>query len=167
MGLKQMIKQAVLNLIDDTGPYPRGQADYNGKTTDFLYVSPYGLESSPPPEGWVLLLSLQGQESVKAGFVSDFLNRIKNKLPGEVCLHNTLTGSNIFLRANGDVDITSLLNTNIIAAGNITLTATGTVNLISAGDVNLGALGGEPVARVGDSVAGGVITSGSAKVKAI
>lgn len=141
--IKQMIKQAVLNLIDDSGPYPRGQADYNGKTTDFLHVSPYGLESNPPPEGWVLLLSLQGQESAKTGFVSDFLNRIKNKVPGEVCLHNTLTGSNIFLKSNGDI------------------------NIISVGNVNLGATGGSPVARVGDTVSGGVITSGSAKVNAI
>lgn len=37
---------------------------------------------------------------------------------------------------------------------------------IEANEVNLGGAGGQPVARVGDSVVGGVITSGSAKVKA-
>lgn len=48
-------------------------------------------------------------------------------------------------------------------AGNINITATGNVTVISD-NVSLGALGGMPVARVGDSVSGGFITSGSAKV---
>ena len=57
---------------------------------------------------------------------------------------------------------------NIVAPGgvNITgpLTVNGTTNLIGA--VNLGATGGPAVARVGDTVSGGVITSGSSDVSA-
>ncbi len=50
------------------------------------------------------------------------------------------------------------------AAQAITLTAPGGINL--NGPVNLGGEGGAKVARVGDSVSGGVITTGSETVKA-
>ncbi|MCK5020815.1 MAG: hypothetical protein KAS32_27585, partial [Candidatus Peribacteraceae bacterium] len=93
--IKQMIKQAVLNVIFDGDPFPRGQANYNGKTTDFLNYTPYGLESNPPPNSWVLLLSSQSQESVKIGLIADFLNRKKNKLPGEI--KKNRIGANIFM----------------------------------------------------------------------
>jgi len=52
---------------------------------------------------------------------------------------------------------------NIVSPDAVTITAN-KVDLIS-NDVNLGAEGGAAVARVGDSVAGGVITTGSSKVK--
>lgn len=51
-----------------------------------------------------------------------------------------------------------------ITCGTATITADH-ANIISD-DVNLGDTGGQPVARVGDTVSGGVITSGSSKVKA-
>lgn len=38
--------------------------------------------------------------------------------------------------------------------------------LVTSNDINLGGMGGERVARVGDTVSGGVISSGSAKVRA-
>lgn len=161
---RQMIKQAVLNLIDDTGPYPRGQADYNGKTTDFLHYIPYGLISSPPPLSWALLLSSQSQESLKVGLVADFINRKRNRIPGEAGVYNSLTGSFVLLKANGDIEIESPTNLSVSVVGNITLTAVGSVNLISTGIVNLGGVGGPGVARIGDAVAGGVITGGSTKV---
>lgn len=46
----------------------------------------------------------------------------------------------------------------------INVYSTGTVNILG-GNVNLGAEGGQPVARVGDTVANGVITTGSSTVK--
>lgn len=53
---------------------------------------------------------------------------------------------------------------NIVSPDTVTVTAN-KVDLIS-NNVNLGAEGGAAVARVGDTVSGGVITSGSTKVKA-
>lgn len=60
----------------------------------------------------------------------------------------------------------------IVDPSEITLTAP-TINLnastkvmVTSPDVELGGTGGPAVARVGDTVSGGVITSGSAKVKA-
>lgn len=106
--IKQMIKQAVLNLIDDSGPYPRGQADYNGKTTDFALLVPYGLISNPPVDSHVLLFSSQGQESVKFGLVSDFDNKDNPSITGETGLRNAITQAFILLNKNGGIDISSI-----------------------------------------------------------
>jgi hypothetical protein len=51
-----------------------------------------------------------------------------------------------------------------VTSDDATVTA-GSVTIDSA-DINLGGAGGQPVARVGDSVSGGVITSGSSIVRA-
>ncbi len=56
---------------------------------------------------------------------------------------------------NGDVNVVGAAQVNVNAP---------VVNITSP-TVNLGATGGEAVARVGDTVSGGVITSGSSKVK--
>ena len=56
-------------------------------------------------------------------------------------------------------------NLKITGSGTITVEAT-TVN-VTATNVNLGGSGGAAVARVGDSVVNGVITTGSASVKAV
>ena len=171
--IRQMIKQAVISIItDDSGPYPTGQAIYNGKVTEFLRYSPYGLESNPPEGSWVLLLESQGQESTKIGLPADFLNRKKGKKSGEVRLHNTLSGSNVLLKENGDIEIDSQKDVTIITVGDLNATVSGKVNLnvvgnvdiVATGNVNLGGLGGAGVARIGDAVAGGVITGGSTKV---
>lgn len=62
------------------------------------------------------------------------------------------------------VDGTTCIELNT-GAQSITLTAPGGINLI--GPLNLGDEGGAKVARIGDSVSGGVITSGSDTVKAV
>jgi phage gp45-like len=113
----QMIKQAVITLVtSDTSDYPQGQAEYNGKTTDYTRLSPYGLDSNPPDGAWVLLLSSQGQEAVKFGIASDFLGRLKGLKKGEVALYNTVTKSFILLKENGDIEINAKadLLTNVV-----------------------------------------------------
>jgi len=150
----QIIKQAYLSLAstDDT-TYPQGQATYNEKTTDFVRVSPYGLDSNPPKDSWVLLLSSQGQEAVKFGLISDFLRRKKNLLEGEVVLHNPVTGSFIKLSASGDIEVDTSGNLTATVAGNLTstvggnllstvtgittVTSTGAIALTSAGTITL------------------------------
>jgi len=52
---------------------------------------------------------------------------------------------------------------NIVGVGTVTVQAPHVT--VTSNDVNLGATGGAAVARVGDSVSGGVITTGSSKVK--
>lgn len=116
----QMIKQAVITLVtSDTSAYPQGQAKYNGKTTEYNRLSPYGLDSNPPSGVSVILLSSQGQEAVKFGIASDFLGRKKGLKEGEVALYNTLTKSFVFLKENGDVEINT---PNLIVEGNLEVT---------------------------------------------
>lgn len=67
-----------------------------------------------------------------------------------------------FLPAGG-INVVTTGDISVTAAGNATVTAM-KVDILSS-NVNLGAEGGQAVARVGDTVAGGVITSGSSKVK--
>lgn len=62
----------------------------------------------------------------------------------------------IQLAANGDVNISASGNTVKVIAQEV---------IVQSDNVNLGDIGGQPVARIGDTVVGGVITSGSAKVK--
>jgi hypothetical protein len=63
----------------------------------------------------------------------------------------------------GGINIVSTGNVAVTASGNATVTAQ-KVDLLSS-NVNLGAEGGKAVARVGDTVSGGVITTGSSTVK--
>lgn len=65
----------------------------------------------------------------------------------------------------GSLNITAPSGKTIaITCGTATITADHVT--VMSNDVNLGATGGAAVARVGDTVSGGVITSGSSKVKA-
>lgn len=124
----QMIKQAYISLVtDDSSAYPKGQAGYNDKTTDFLRYSPYGLDSNPPKDAWVLLLGSQGQEAVKIGLCADFLNRKKRLKEGEATLHNTLTKSFVLLKENGSIEVNApiiLLNGTVGVGSGVTIPAT-------------------------------------------
>lgn len=135
--LIQMIKQAVLTLVtDDSSVYPRCQAKYNEKTTDVLRYSPYGLDSNPPKDSWVLLVGSQSQEAVKVGFISDMLNRKKELKEGECVLYNTKTKSWVFLKENGDIELDSKNDLIANVVGATTITSTGDVN-ISASNITL------------------------------
>lgn len=126
----QMIKQAYISLVtDDSSAYPKGQAGYNGKTTDFLRYSPYGLNSNPPKDAWVLLLGSQGQEAVKIGLVADFLYRKKGLKEGEAVLYNTLSKSFIILKENGDIEIDAKNDLIVNVTGNVRITAIGDIEL--------------------------------------
>jgi len=88
--LRSIIKQAFYKDVDlDTTAYPRGKAQANEKVTTFTRMSVYGVYSNPPINSHILLLSSQGQESNKFGFLNDFLNRKKNLKSGEVAVGNT------------------------------------------------------------------------------
>ena len=67
---------------------------------------------------------------------------------------------NIHIVSTGVVSINATGNATITAGGDVDVTASGTANILGA-TVNLGATGGPAVARVGDSVVAGRITTGS------
>ena len=127
--LKNSIKQSVVSaLTDDSEAYPRVKVEYNGKTTNAVRLSPYGLDSNPPKDAFCLLLSSQGQESVKFGLISDFLNRKKGLAEGETVLYNTVTGDYVFLKSDGSIEI---VNTS---GGNIKIASDGKISVLNGSD---------------------------------
>jgi len=101
-----MIRGAYLSLVsDDSEPYPFAQATLSGYAADFTRLSVYGVCSNPPKDSYVLLLNAQGQASLKYGIVNDFLNRKKDLKEGEVALVNTKTGSYIWIKEDGNLEL--------------------------------------------------------------
>lgn len=146
MSILQMIKQAFISFVtDDSTAYPQGQATYNGKTSEFTRLSPYGLCSNPPQGALILLFSSQGQESVKFG-ISDLMpDRFKNLKSGEVVLYNYLSRSFVYIKENGDIEVNSqadLLanvasNVTLSCGGNLSANVSGTTTVDSAGNVTV------------------------------
>lgn len=102
--LKNYIKQSFLSLIfDDSQLYPQGQYTNNDISGKFTRMSVYGICSSPPKGAHILLINAQGQESVKFGFVNDFINRKKNLKEGEVALYNSETKSIVWLKEDESI----------------------------------------------------------------
>lgn len=133
---RNIIKQGLITLLnDDTSAYPTAQATMNGKPTDYTRLSPYGLDSNPPSNAWVLLFNSQGDESVKFGIASDLLNRKKALKKGEVVLYNTLSKSWVHLKENGDIelDVKNDLIANVV--GDMKATVGGDVTETVGGNV--------------------------------
>lgn len=149
----QMIKQAVTTLtVNFSGPYPRGQAKYNGKTSEYVLLIPYGMISSPPEGSHTLLFSSQGQEAVKFGIASDFTNKDGAPNQGEAGLRNALTGGQILFKANGDAELRASVGGSSVtlkasddievdAKKDLVGTIAGETNLTGGGDVNLNITG--------------------------
>jgi len=139
-----MIKQAFISVVgSDSGAYPVSQATYNSKSTDYTRLSPYGLCSNPPENSLVVLFSAQCQESVKFGIADDMPNRFKNLKSGEVVLFNYISGSYIFLKQNGDieVEVKNNLITNVTGT-NTETSALKTINADTQVNGNLTSSGG-------------------------
>lgn len=102
------IKQAFKSLVDkDSSRFPKGQAEYNQKPTEYARLAMYGLCTNAPKDSHVLLISSQNQESVKFGIENDFIRRFKNLKEGEVVLFNTLTNAFVFLKEDGTIEVNS------------------------------------------------------------
>ena len=99
------LKKAFVSLVnDDTSAYPTMQAQYSGKPSTVVRLSPYGLESNPPKGAFCLLLSPNGQAAGKFAISADFLKRYKGLREGEAVLYNTLTQSYTIMREDGSIE---------------------------------------------------------------
>lgn len=79
---------------------------------------------------------------------------------------NVTVGNDLTVNVANDVNIIGSSDVNMNVDGDAVITVTGAAR-IDCDDIQLGGAGGQPVARVGDTVVSGVITSGSSKVKAL
>lgn len=124
--LMNMIRRARTTLpMDDSGQYPVVQATYNNKTTLVHQIQPYGFYSSPPLDSEMITWNVLGQEENKAGIADNSKLRFKNLKPGEVVVGNTITRSNAFFDAEGNLNITVVNNEVVNITGNCTINVTG------------------------------------------
>lgn len=178
----------ITNVGNATANWFKQQIEYRGKVSNCQIVYPYGYHAHAKiDESMVLLFGVNTPDN-KAGI--PFHPNVRPELkPGEVAVYQP--GSNTIIKfdeegniiINTDVNITLTCADLVATAKNITATAETQVtvtapNVTLEGDVTItGDLtvegdshlkgnnqlgtGGPAIARVGDSVSGGVITSGS------
>lgn len=164
-GLKMMIGRAIVRLVEEVGGEQLMQVD--GLAEETLDGVPraqdYGFVSRPLPGAGGILLSLggmRGQSVVIA--VGDRRYRLTGLVDGEVAMHDD-QGQKVHFKRD-EILIETPFKVTVQGGEEVTVTADKVV--VISDDINLGAEGGGKVARIGDSVVGGVITSGSNKVKA-
>jgi len=123
-----MIKQAYISAVNgDSDPFPIAEVSYNSKISKAIRYSPYGLCTSAPLNSNVLLLSAHGQESLKYALTDDMQNRYKNLKEGEVVLYNYLSGSFIYLKENGDIEVECKKDEKINVVGDADVTVGGSL----------------------------------------
>lgn len=106
--IQNLIKLGVVTLPgDDLGQFNRTQVSYLGKTKKVTVFMPYGLDANLPANSLVLLFNVMGQEENIVGIGTDPANRFKGLAPGEVAVGSPKTGSKIYFKANGDIDVES------------------------------------------------------------
>lgn len=132
----QMIRQAYYSVISsDTSEYPQAQVVSNGKATNIVRLSTYGIFGNPPKDSHVLMLQSQGQESTKFGIFNDMIRRKKGLSEGECGLYNTLTGAIVYMKEDGSILIESPTVVDVKAPV-INAEAT-TVNITGSAAINL------------------------------
>lgn len=124
--IRNMLKQAFVSLLfDDSEAYPIVQVTSNKIQTKAVRLSVYGVCSNPPANAHALIMNSQAQESTKFAIINDFQNRKKGLKAGEVAIVNTVTGSIVFLKEDGSIEIEA---TSISLSGDITLDGDVTCN---------------------------------------
>jgi phage baseplate assembly protein V len=155
--LRGMISRAIVRLVDDAREAQELQlellADEGQDGVEHLH--PYGFTAHPHPDAEAIVACVGGLRShMIALVVGDRRYRLKGLAAGEVALHDDL--GNMIKLGRNRIEIT----------GTSEVTVTTPIAKVISNDVRLGGDGGKKVARVGDLVVGGVITTGSSKVRA-
>jgi phage baseplate assembly protein V len=168
------IAPAGVALVDDAGDHQALQLEpLDDEVLDAVpRVQEYGLASYPKAGAQaVFVAALGSRDAAIVVVVGDHRYRLKGLEEGEVALYDDQ--GQVILLARDGIHVTTPLDFSVNAGGNMALHADGTMAITSTGAltvngsaVNLGGAGGAGVARIGDAVAGGVITGGSTKVKA-
>lgn len=114
--IQNMIKIGIITLAgDDSEDYNRTQVSYLGKTKKVTVIMPYGIDANIPKDSLLILFNIMGQEENMVAFGNDQSIRFKNLEEGEVVVGNPKTGSKVYFKANGDIEIvssTTIVNIN-------------------------------------------------------
>ena len=155
--IRNMVARAVISWVNDAAKAQAVQIELLAdETQDSVErYQNYGFTSVPLPGAEAIVVFAGGLRS--HGIViatEDRRYRLLGMAEGEVALYDDL-GQKIHLTRDGIV---------IETAKPVTIRAESV--LVDAASIDLGGEGGPAVARIGDTVADGVITSGSDKVRA-
>lgn len=158
VSLKNLITYARVTLpLDDSKNFKIVQITYLDKTTNALIVLPYGLYAGIPNNIRLLKFNVLGDPGNLSVIPFDQENRYKNLAEYEVKVGNPNSGSYIYFKADGSIEIKSTSDMTIDVNGDLNIKATNFK--IDAIKTDLG-VSGAKIARVGDAVSGGVITTG-------
>ena len=167
---------------DDVSAFQVAQVSYMDRVSDTEVLWPYGMYGNVPVDSLCLTLSVGGEEGNKVTFPSRAHTRTRRRTrAGEVGIGNQVAKSDVFFDADGNIIIIAPGDLRVTVSGDKEVTVSGDCKLTVTGDVTitggnvtidsattsitgraaLGGVGGLPIARVGDTVSGGVITSGS------
>jgi len=129
-----MYQGFVINTESDAGDVQQQQVSYLGKVSQYAVIYPYGLIGKPPLGSAVWLSTVLGDEANKAGIANAITTRTKNLKDGETGLLNHLTGTTVFLNADGQLVINTTAETIITSTNDVTITAP---NIIINGNVTI------------------------------
>lgn len=169
--MRGMIGRCVLEAVNDKAKLQAVQVSVLDEELhdEAEHFQHYGFTSValPGAEGIVLFVGGVHSHAAVIG-VDDRRYRKKDLQPGEVAIYDD-QGQFIHIKRDGiyietDKKVTVNADSVEVTAESVDVTAESVT--ITSDDINLGGTGGPAVARVGDTVAGGVITSGSSKVSA-
>lgn len=131
----------------------------------------YGFTSVPHPGAEAVTVFVGGLRSHGLVIaIEDRRYRLRGLKPGEAALYDDqgqavhLTRDGIEIRTAKAVTIDAGEDVLVKSAGTVTIEAGSAI--VQADSVDLGGTGGAGVARIGDTVSGGIITGGSSKVRA-
>ena len=170
-----IVKRSIITrAAKDTGAFQTAQIDTMGRISDSEILWAYGTYGSVPVGSLCVTLSVGAHEEDKVTLPARAHTRTRTSLrAGEVGFGNSQAKSDVFFDADGNVIITVPGDKRVTVVGDCELTVSGNVT-ITGGNVTidattttitgravLGGVGGLPIARIGDTVSGGVITSGS------
>lgn len=129
-----MYQGFVSNTGSDAGDVQQQQVSYLGKVSQYAVLYPYGLIGKPPLGSAVWMSTVLHDESNKAGIANAITTRTKNLQDGETGLLNHLTGTSVFLNADGQLVINTAAETIITSTNDVTVTAP---NIIINGNVTI------------------------------
>lgn len=181
--LRNLIKPAIITgPADNSLNRPVQQVSYKGVVSESLVIFPYGMYANVANNAYGVMFSLDANDEQKA-IIAAADERPDDLEQDETAFYHPKTESFIKFRNNGDIEIESTNNANLIVSGNMnvtiggnaTINIAGDANITSTGDTNVKAanvnidaavtnlgVGGLGIARIGDTVQVEVVGGSSA-----
>lgn len=123
----------------DNKPFPLVKVTYLGRKADVAVCENYGIHGSAPINTPCIMLTINNDESNRIVIPLSATTRTKNLKETEFECGNFVVGSIITFDENGNIDMVSQNNVNIVEqGGNINITSDYDLNIVAKGnDINV------------------------------